>query len=100
MRGGLASRRETLQPRSVDQEDIQPAVIVVVIEGDTAASGFEQIFVLVLAAVNGFCVEPGFSRDIQEADPEVGTRRRFWFRRRLLQQTMRTGPERTHERQH
>src|SRR5437868_6023111 len=100
MRSRLAACRETLQPRAVDQEDVQPSVIVVVVEGDTAAGGFEQVLILVLAAVNRLCVESRLSRDIQEADPKVGARRRFCFRGTLLHQGMCTGSERTNERQH
>lgn len=100
MRDWLASCRETFQPRAVDQEDIQPAVIVVIIEGDATAGGFEQVFVFVFAAVNRFRVEPRLFRDIQKADPDISTRRRFWFRGGLLQQRMGTGTEGTDERQH
>src|SRR5579864_5762627 len=98
MRCGPAPWRETFQPRAVDQKNIQPAVVVVVIEGDATASGFEQVLVLVLATVDGFCVEPRLSRDVQKADPKLGTGRRFWFRGRLQRQATCTGSERTDER--
>ena len=50
------SRGKPFQSRAVHQENIQPAIVVVVIECDAAASRFQQIFVLVLAAKDRFCV--------------------------------------------
>ncbi len=74
MRGGFLSGREAFQTRAVHQENIQPAVVVVVVESDAAAGGLQQIFVLVLAAVDGFGVESGFAGDVDEAQSQAGCR--------------------------
>ena len=50
MRSRLAACGKALESGSVDQEDVEPAVIVVIVESNTASRGFEQVFVLVLAA--------------------------------------------------
>ena len=68
MRGGLLAGGEAFQARAVHQKNIEPAVVVVIVEGDAAAGGFEQIFILVLAAENRFGVESGFFRDVDEID--------------------------------
>ena len=69
---GLFARRKAFEPPAVDQEDVEPAVVVVVVEGDAAAGGLEQIFVLVLAAEDRLGVESGFVGDVDEGDAEVG----------------------------
>ena len=56
MRRGFAAGGEAFEARSVHQENVEPAVVVVVIERDSAASGLQQVFVLMLAAVNGIRV--------------------------------------------
>ncbi len=87
VRGRLFAFGEAFQTPSVDQEDVEPAIVVVVVEGDAAAGGLEQIFVLVLAAEDGFGVEAGFFGDIDKAQPEV--RRSFlvgWLARCTLGQ--------------
>ena len=63
---------EAFQPPAVHQEDVEPAVVVVVVEGDAAAGGLEQILVLVLAAEDGLGVEAGFASDVGEGDANVG----------------------------
>ena len=101
----LFALRETLEAPAVDEEEIEPAVVVVVVEGQAAAGGFEKIFIFADAAENGFDVEAGAFDDIDEADAErrafdgrfwAGRRRSglgvvaafggadFWFRRGLL----------------
>ena len=72
MRVGFRTFGEAFQAPSVDEEDVEPTVIVVIVEGDTAASGFEQVLVLVLAAVDGFDVEAGFFSYVDETESEVG----------------------------
>src|SRR5437016_4010229 len=49
VRDGFLSFGEAFEARAVDQEDIDPVVVIVVEEGHTAAGGFEQIFVLVFS---------------------------------------------------
>src|SRR5207249_3235191 len=46
----LARRPPRLKTRPVDEKDIQPAIVIVVEEGASAAGGFEQEPVLSLAA--------------------------------------------------
>ncbi len=72
MIGGFLASGKTLEARAVDQENVQPAIVVVVVESDAAAGGFEKVFVLMLAAENSFGVETGFPRDVQEGNPEIG----------------------------
>ena len=60
----MAGRRswpfgEAFEAGAVDEEDVEPVVVVVVVEGDSAAGGFEEVFVLVLASVDGAGVEAG-----------------------------------------
>src|SRR4051812_44084112 len=79
MGGGLAARGKSFEPRAVNQKDVEPSVVVVIVERDAAACGFEQILVLVLAAEDGFGIESGLSRHVSKADAEIGGRRRLIF---------------------
>jgi hypothetical protein len=69
---GFLAFGEALETCAVDEEDVEPVVVIVVVEGDTAAGGFEEILVLVLAAVGGLGVEAGLASYIDEADAERG----------------------------
>src|SRR5229473_2372588 len=71
MRSGFLSGRETFEAPAVDKKNVQPAVVVVIVESDAAAGGFEKILVLVLAAVNGFGVQAGFARDVKEGNAKI-----------------------------
>ncbi len=62
MRSRLAAGGKAFQPRAVHEKNIEPAVVVVIVEGDAAARGFQQIFVFVLAAENCFRIQSGFAR--------------------------------------
>jgi len=85
MRSGLVARWKAFEARSVYQENIQPAVIVVIVKGDSAAGRFEQVFVFVLAAENCFDVQARVFGDVDEAHSNVGGLWRAAFRcRRLL----------------
>src|SRR2546425_10566760 len=75
--GGRAARRKTFEASAGDEKNVEPAVVVVVVEGDAAAGGFEQIFVFVFATENCFGVEAGFAGDVEKADAER-IRRRGW----------------------
>lgn len=44
--------------------------MIEVIEGDTAAGGFEQIAIFMFAAVDGFCVETGGFGDVEKGKAE------------------------------
>ncbi len=74
---------EAFQSRAIDQEDIEPVILVVVIESDAAAGGFEQVLVLVFAAVDGLGVEAGLAAHVGEAHAQwsAGDRRRLARRR-------------------
>jgi len=72
MRGGLLAGGETFEAGSIDEKNVEPAVVVVIVEGDAAACGLEEIFIFVLAAEDGFGVEAGFAGDVEEGDAEVG----------------------------
>jgi len=60
----------------------QPAVVVVIVESDTTAV-VSRILVFVLAAENGFGVEAGFARDIQEVTPKSFAEQRWRIVQRL-----------------
>ena len=62
----LLAGGKSLEASSIHQEDIQPTIVVVIVERDTAACSFEEILVLVLAAEGGFCIEPRGLRYIDE----------------------------------
>src|SRR5436309_2949763 len=81
MIGGFLAGGKTFQAVAVDKKNIQPAVVVVIVEGDAAAGGFEKIFIFVLAAENGFGVEAGFARDVEEGNAKIvvgGGGARLW----------------------
>ena len=63
------------KPPAVDEENVEPAVVVVIVESDAAARGLEQVLVLMLAAENCFGVQAGFLGDVDEGDAEIGGRR-------------------------
>src|SRR5881275_896076 len=46
MRGRFLASWKSLKPPAVHQKNVQPTVIVVVVESNPAARGFKQIFVL------------------------------------------------------
>lgn len=92
MRSGLLAGGKTFEAPAVDEENIQPAVMVVIIESNATACGFKEIFIFVLAAEDGLGVESGFARDVQEGNAKIagGSRsgnlrrrrglRKGWFR--------------------
>src|ERR1043166_6115589 len=47
MRMGLLAFAKPFEPPPVDEKNVQPAVIIVIVERDPAASGLAQIFFLV-----------------------------------------------------
>src|ERR1700683_1238105 len=78
---------KSFQPPSIDQEDVQPAIVVVVIEGESATRRFQQILVLAHAAVDRFEFEARTLDYIHEADTEwraFDRRFRTWRRRSWL----------------
>src|SRR5438876_12170580 len=74
MRGRLGSCGKTFEPGAIYQKNIEPAVVVVVVEGNAATRGFEQILVLVFSAKDCFRIQAGLARNIQEANAKIGVR--------------------------
>jgi hypothetical protein len=64
------SLRETFEAPAVDQKNVEPAVVVVIVEGEAAAGGLEQIFILADGAVGRYDVQSGSLHDIHKADTE------------------------------
>ncbi len=75
MRDRFVAGGKAFQTRAVYDKNIQPAVVVVIVEGDATAGGFEQVFILVLSAEDGFDVQPGFAGDVYKIDAKIGGRR-------------------------
>src|ERR1700733_8441598 len=49
--------RKTLQPPAIDQKEIDPAIVIVVVEGQATASSFKEVFIGEFAAVDCLNVE-------------------------------------------
>src|SRR5439155_23577950 len=70
------ARRKPFERRSVDEKQIEVAVVVEVDERHARAGRLEQILVRRRAAEDDGTVEPGFARDVRERE-----RRRVLLRR-------------------
>src|ERR1700731_778726 len=81
MRVRLFSCKKPFEPGTIDQKNIEPAVVVVVVEGNAATRGFEQILVLVLSAKDCFRIQAGVAGNIQKADAQIGVLRPLLFLR-------------------
>ena len=82
MTAGFLAGRKAFEPPAIDQEEIEPAIRVVVVEGQSAASGFQQILVGFLPAVDGLDRKAGLLHDVGEADAQGRSlQRRFGARR-------------------
>src|SRR5271157_1045947 len=79
MRSGFTAGGKTFQARPVHQKDVEPSVVVVIVEGYAASGGFEQVLVLVLSAEDGLHVQPGFAGNVDEADCQIGFLCGFFF---------------------
>ena len=66
VRRRLRPFRKSLQPPPIHQKNIQPPIIVVVVERHSAAGRLQQIFILVLSAKNRLGVQPRFFRHIDK----------------------------------
>ena len=80
---GSCALREALERRAVDEEEVEPAVAVVVEHRDAAAGRLEQIAVRVLAAEHDDRVEAGAAAGILEGE---GWRLGHWYGRHQDQQ--------------
>ena len=81
MIGRFLSSGKPFQARAVHQKNVEPAVVVVIIESHAAPGRLEKVFVLVLAAVDGFCSESGFPGHIHKGDAQILSRSRGSQRR-------------------
>ena len=72
----LLSFGETFQAPPIDQKDIEPAIVVVIVEGDAASRGFEEILIFFYAAKDGLGVEACLPGHVGEADSERAAGRR------------------------
>src|SRR5260370_34797091 len=77
----FVSGGKSFEARAVHQKNVEPAVVVVVVERDSAARGFEQAFVLVFAAEDRFDVKARFASDVHETDPQRSARLQRFDRR-------------------
>src|SRR6185312_12551976 len=66
MRGRFFSGWKSLESPTIHQKNVQPAVVVVVIERNAAARRLEQILVLVLTAVDGLGIQPSCAADVDK----------------------------------
>src|SRR5438309_9560691 len=84
MRSGFVPFGEAFVSGAVDEEDVEPAIVVVIVEGDPAAGSLEEIFIFVLASEDGLRVEARFFSDGADAQSQVvpGLRRGYLTRQR------------------
>lgn len=79
--------RETFNAGAVDEEDVEPVVLVIVEEGNTATSRFEKVTILVFSAVDRFSVQARLPGYVDKADAKRsssdGGRRTFGSGTRL-----------------
>src|SRR5205814_10248800 len=76
MRGGLLAWRKTFQPPAVHEKNIEPTVVIVVVKCHAATGRLEQVFVLVLAAIDRFSIESSLAPNIDECRAKRVLRRR------------------------
>src|SRR5579871_645650 len=72
VRRGFASDRKSFDLRTIHNEDVEPAIIVVVVEGDAASGSFEQILILVVSSKDRLYVQSRFARDIHKVNAQFG----------------------------
>src|SRR5215469_5259016 len=65
---GLVALRKSLETPAVNKENVKPAVVVVVVKGEPAAGGLQQVFVLAHTPVSRFEVQSRTLHHIQEAN--------------------------------
>src|SRR5690242_14466870 len=80
MRDRLLPLGKSFEAPAIHEKNIEPVVVVVIVEGGAATRCFEKIFVFVLAAVNRFYIQPGFASDIQKTHADLFWRRRIRIR--------------------
>ncbi len=70
----LLAGGKSFQPSSIDEEYIEPAVIVIIVKGDAAPGSLEQVFVFVFAAEDRFGVQACFASYIEKRKAEAWRR--------------------------
>src|SRR3984885_5894243 len=78
MTAWLLSFGEAIETPAVDEEEVEPAVVVIVVKRQAAACGLQEVFILALCTVGCCDVEAGLLCDVDVADSE-----RRAFNRRL-----------------
>lgn len=61
---------KAIKTPSIDKENIEPVVVVVIVKGHSAAGRFEEVFISVFPAVNGLRIQAGLARYVNEADAQ------------------------------
>src|ERR1700678_3238004 len=78
MTAWLLSFGEAIETPAVDEEEVEPAVVVIVVKRQAAACGLQEVLILALRAVGCCDVEAGLLCDVDVADAKRGA-----FDRRL-----------------
>src|ERR1700722_11970218 len=68
---GSAPGGKPPNPRAVHQKNVEPAVVVVIVESHAAACGFEQILVFLLGSENSFHVQARLASYVEKADAGI-----------------------------
>jgi hypothetical protein len=96
--GSFSSGPFLAEERAVGEIDVEPAVVVVIEEGDAGAFGFDDVGFVVGIAPDVGSGESGFSGDVEKLDGRFcGVGRRVWFERSLEQERGFPTPERSAE---
>ena len=66
MVGGALARGKSLQRGAIDEKNIRPAIVVVIQDCNTGASGFDDVLLGVLPAEHVHPRQPGFLGDVGE----------------------------------
>src|SRR5205809_6789792 len=73
-RGRLSCGPCGVEARAVGEVDIEPAIVVVVEESESAAFGFDDVALVFGIAPDVGRVEAGFTGDVDELDGRLGVR--------------------------
>src|SRR3979490_485277 len=72
MAGGRFAGGQPFQFRAVDDENIGPAVIIVIEDGGAGSCCLDDVLLRVFAAENDRCCKPGFPRDVGKMRDGLG----------------------------
>src|ERR1700752_5275589 len=73
--------------KAIYDKNVEPAVIVVIVKGDSTAGSLEQVLIFVLSTEDGFYVQAGFASDIQKTHIQVRDRNDRLVRIGFLERT-------------